>query len=56
MNATTIPEDVTNTPAGPNNNGFIVLDIFASSIVGSDGECYTRKNGIVTIASEEDEH
>jgi len=56
MNAATIPEDVTNTPTGPNGNGFIVLGMLASSIVGSDGECYTRKNGVVTIASEEDEH
>jgi hypothetical protein len=48
-----IPEDVKNTPVGPDGNGFIVLGILASSIVGSDGECYERKNGVISIAPDE---
>ena len=50
-----IPKDVQETPAGPDGNGFLILDILASSIVGLDGEIYTRKNGKIFIAPEDDE-
>ena len=49
-----IPKDVVDTPAGPDGDGFVVLDILASAIVGSDGECYVRKNGVISVAPVED--
>lgn len=53
MQTNTIPDDVTNTPAGPNDSGFIVLGVLASSVVGSDGECYIRTNGVISVAPDE---
>jgi hypothetical protein len=50
-----IPADVENTPAGPDGNGFLALGIHASSIVGSDGNIYVRRNGVVSIAPEEED-
>ena len=52
MQDQTIPADVENTPAGPGGNGFVVHDIQADTMVGSDGEIYRRENGIITIAPE----
>lgn len=46
---TEIPEDVQNTPAGPDGNGFLVLGVPAPFIVGSDGNIYTRENGEISI-------
>jgi len=50
--ATEIPEDVTSTPAGPDGNGFLVLGVHAQAIVGSDGDIYERKDGVVSLAPE----
>jgi len=47
-----IPEDVEKTPAGPDGNGFVFLDVQADSMVGSDGETYVRQNGVITLAPE----
>jgi len=49
-----IPDEVVNTPAGPDGDGFVVLDVQSSSVVGPDGECYTRKKGVITVTPEED--
>jgi hypothetical protein len=52
MQNVTIPEDVEKTPAGPGGNGFVILDMQADSMVGSDGEIYVRQNGVVSLAPE----
>ncbi len=49
-----IPQDVLDMPAGPDNNGFIFMDTVWMHVVGSDGECYTRKNGVVSISPEDE--
>jgi hypothetical protein len=49
-----VPEDVKETPAGPNGNGFVCIDTVFQHIVGSDGEIYTRKNGVVSLSPEDD--
>ncbi len=53
--ATAIPVDVTNAPAGPDGNGFLWMDVSVSSMVGSDGNIYIRKNGVVSLAPEDEE-
>ena len=55
MQTITVPENVKKTPAGPGGNGFVALGLYADSIVGDDGEVYTRKNGEITVASDEAE-
>lgn len=50
-----IPGNVKNAPADPDGNGFVVLGVIASSVVGDDGECYTRKNGVISIAQDDED-
>ena len=52
MQNVTVPEDVEKTPAGPDGNGFVFMDVQTDSMVGSDGEIYVRQNGVITIAPE----
>lgn len=47
-----IPEDVLNTPADPDGDGFLTMGIYAPSILGSDGRLYVRKNGVVSLDTE----
>jgi hypothetical protein len=53
--ATAIPEDVTNTPAGPDGNGFLALGVQFESLLGSDDNFYVRENGVISLASETDD-
>lgn len=52
MKTTNILDDVKNTPVAPDGDGFLILGIQAESVVGSDGNVYTRRNGIISIADE----
>lgn len=50
-----IPVDVSERPSGPDGNGFMFGDIYADSVVGSDGEVYTRRKGIASLDLEPEE-
>jgi hypothetical protein len=50
-----IPDDVQNTPAGPDGNGFVVLGAVSQFIVGLDGKIYVRKDGRIVVAPESEE-
>lgn len=49
MSDQAIPQDVLDTPANPDGDGFIQLDVWSSSMIGSDGLIYTRTNGVIHV-------
>ena len=50
-----VPEHVRETPSGFNGNGFVIGGMWAATMVGSDGNIYTRKEGKIFIAPEDED-